>query len=333
MLDSLDALKKTRRRMHRFGWLVEACNHCQEDEEQEAAKADEDDFDLARAKTGIRRRPLKGNSAGGGGGGDPEDTRALQRVKMVEMVSCCLILINAIIGFPESLVDRVRLRSEFIRLHLLDVLQQLHREKHVDVVRQVDVFEKEMQADNEEIAQLSSEEQKDMPDQPSSLDLDAAAPSGRTSDAMAHAGARANMANSPAVAAPIQLLQEKVLLHNPKALSKLLSLMHALKELPDTEGGYVAWMKCEQARRATPAPRHPRATPAPLPRHSRAPLARYPTRLCSTRHTLGWGWGWGQAWLGGLRCVATPARANARMHAHAPTQCTSAAGSRWWVCR
>ena len=55
------------------------------------------------------------------------------------------------------------------------------------------------------------------------------------------------MANSPTVAAPIQLLQEKVLLHNPKALSKLLSLMHSLKELPDTEGGYVAWVACEQA--------------------------------------------------------------------------------------
>ena len=32
------------------------------------------------------------------------------------------------------------------------------------------------------------------------------------------------MANSPTIAAPIQLLQEKVLLHNPKASSKLLSL-------------------------------------------------------------------------------------------------------------
>ena len=38
-------------------------------------------------------------------------------------------------------VDRVKLRSEFIRLSLLDVLQQLHREKHVDVVRQVGAFE------------------------------------------------------------------------------------------------------------------------------------------------------------------------------------------------
>ena len=58
-----------------------------------------------------------------------------------KQVSCCLILINAIIGFPDSLVDRVKLRSEFIRLSLLDVLQQLHREKHVDVVRQVGAFE------------------------------------------------------------------------------------------------------------------------------------------------------------------------------------------------
>jgi hypothetical protein len=40
------------------------------------------------------------------------------------------------------------------------VLQQLHREEHVDVARQVDVFEKEMRADDEEIAQLSLEEQK-----------------------------------------------------------------------------------------------------------------------------------------------------------------------------
>ena len=135
VLDSLDALKKTRRRMHRFGWLVEACNHDPVDEDQDE-KGDDDDFDLSRATTGIRRRKPDGGGGGGGGGGvDPD--RALHRVKGVEMVSCCLILINAIIGFPESLVARVRLRSEFIRLSLLDVLQQLHREKHVDVVRQV----------------------------------------------------------------------------------------------------------------------------------------------------------------------------------------------------
>ena len=77
----------------------------------------------------------------------------------------------------------------------------------------MDVFEKEMQADNEEIAQLSIEEQKHLPDQPSSLDLDNLS---LTSSRQSEAANKANMANSPTVAAPIQLLQEKVLLHNPK---------------------------------------------------------------------------------------------------------------------
>jgi len=89
----------------------------------------------------------------------------------------------------------------------------------------VDVFEKEMQADNEEIAELSQDEQKRLPDQPSSLDLGDLTMESRQSEA----ANQANMASSPAVAAPIQLLQEKVLIHNPKALSKLLSLMHSLK--------------------------------------------------------------------------------------------------------
>ena len=82
-----------------------------------------------------------------------------------------------------------------------------------------------MQADNEEIAELSQEEQKRLPDQPSSLDLGDLTMESRQSEA----ANQANMASSPAVAAPIQLLQEKVLIHNPKALSKLLSLMHSLK--------------------------------------------------------------------------------------------------------
>ena len=73
------------------------------------------------------------------------------------------------------------------------VLQQLHREEHVDVARQVDVFEKEMQADNEEIAHLSMEEQKKMPDQPSSLDLDSLS---LTSPRQSEAANKANTANS-----------------------------------------------------------------------------------------------------------------------------------------
>ena len=47
------------------------------------------------------------------------------------------MLVNAIIGFSDEVTDRVRLRQEFLRLHLLDHLVALHREKHVDIVRQV----------------------------------------------------------------------------------------------------------------------------------------------------------------------------------------------------
>ena len=128
VLESLDHLKKTRRRMHRFGWLVEACNQGADD-----ADAGDDLTFEDRAVTGIQRKKDPNN--------DPEDSKSAQRAAAVQVVSCCLILINAVIGFPENLTDRVKLRSEFIRLSLLDVLQQLHREKHVDVVRQVGVFE------------------------------------------------------------------------------------------------------------------------------------------------------------------------------------------------
>ena len=86
VLDSLDALKKTRRRMHRFGWLVEACNHEPMDEQDGGAgEVDDGDFDLDRTKTGIRRP-----KPGGPGAVDPD--RAQHRVKGVEMVSCCLTL-------------------------------------------------------------------------------------------------------------------------------------------------------------------------------------------------------------------------------------------------
>ena len=98
MLDSLDALNKTQR----FDWLVEKCISYQGDDELDN-KGDDD--------------------GGGGGSGDPKDTRALRRVKGIETARGCLILINSIISFPESLVVRLRLRTEFIQLSMLDVLQ------------------------------------------------------------------------------------------------------------------------------------------------------------------------------------------------------------------
>jgi hypothetical protein len=98
VVDSLYELKKTQS----FDWLVEKCISYQGDDELDN-KGDDD--------------------GGGGGSGDPKDTRALRRVKGIEAASRCLILINSIISFPESLADRLRLRTEFIQLSMLDVLQ------------------------------------------------------------------------------------------------------------------------------------------------------------------------------------------------------------------
>ena len=47
------------------------------------------------------------------------------------------MLINAVVGYPEDLKARVKLRAEFIRLQLLDVLAALHSQRNVEVVRQV----------------------------------------------------------------------------------------------------------------------------------------------------------------------------------------------------
>ena len=130
---ALEHLKKVRRKLARFGWLVEACNHYQFEDE---GADDAADFEMQRTVTGISKaRP---------NAGDTKENAQARRDAQVQVVSCSLILINAIIGFPEELKERVKLRGEFIRLSLLDVLSSLHREKNVDVQRQVEVFETEM---------------------------------------------------------------------------------------------------------------------------------------------------------------------------------------------
>jgi transcriptional regulator of nitric oxide reductase len=55
----------------------------------------------------------------------------------VGVASAALILMNAIIGFSDEIHTRVKLRSELMRHSLLEILVALHREKHVDIVRQV----------------------------------------------------------------------------------------------------------------------------------------------------------------------------------------------------
>ena len=48
------------------------------------------------------------------------------------------------------------------------MLQQLHREEHVDVARQVDIFEKEMRADDEAAAAAAAANSPAVPEAPSS---------------------------------------------------------------------------------------------------------------------------------------------------------------------
>ena len=56
-----------------------------------------------------------------------------------QVIEAILMLINAIVGFPDDLKARVKLRAELVRLQVLDVLAALHRERHVEIVRQVEV--------------------------------------------------------------------------------------------------------------------------------------------------------------------------------------------------
>ena len=148
MLSALDTLKTTRRRLHRFGWLVEECNRYQLGSEDERSAAQDANLDRSRS---ISRAPnsepddpkLAGdpNLAGGrahsrmassfvssedGEGGKLFEGASRAEVRS-HVIECILMLINAIVGFPDELRHRVQLRAEFIRVQLLDVLGALHR--------------------------------------------------------------------------------------------------------------------------------------------------------------------------------------------------------------
>jgi len=181
-------------------------------------------------------------AAGGAGGGrDAACSYASTTVELdqavlhAHVIENILMLINAIVGFPPDLKERVTLRAEFIRLQLLDVLSALHRERHVDVVRQVEVFESEMLEDTEEIAKLGNDEA-----------------------ALEASGANSN-ALDVAVGSPLQLLQEKVLLcQHTGMLPRLLGVLRALTALPDSPVGLVAWSYLEKVveNTATTAAKH-----------------------------------------------------------------------------
>ena len=220
VLQALDDLKRTRRRLHRFGWLVEQCNRFQLD----PGGAEEESVE---APFGPRKSMMPGRGRGGGGGGGGGDELGKSSADdalsvHAHVIECILMLINAIVGFPDDLKVRVKLRAELIRLQLLDVLAALHRERHVEVVRQVEVFEGEMIEDNDEIAKLGVEE-------------------GASADTLA------NSALDAAVGSPLQLLQERVLnMSNASILPRLLGVLRYLGQLPDSPVGLVAWTHLER---------------------------------------------------------------------------------------
>ena len=70
-------------------------------------------------------------------------------------LSCLLSLINTVISSPQSLKLRIKLRSEFIRLKVLDAIAAVGTITHVDVVEQVQIFERQMSQDNMEVGKLT----------------------------------------------------------------------------------------------------------------------------------------------------------------------------------
>ncbi|KOO33662.1 hypothetical protein Ctob_014737, partial [Chrysochromulina tobinii] len=183
-----------------------------------------------------------------GEGGKLFDGASMAEVRS-HVIECILMLINALVGFPDELRHRVQLRAEFIRLQLLDVLGALHRERQVELVRQVEIFESEMIEDTDEIAQLPNlgAHHGAHLDQSGQAEL-----AERT--AAAHLSAVVGNALEAAVSSPLQLLQEKVLTATHQgALPKLLALLRALYAVPDTALGLHAWSVLENLVDATVA--------------------------------------------------------------------------------
>jgi len=167
VLAALELARSGRRRLNRFGWLVDlaAAGTFEQEAEEEAGIEDEDD-DFMRSIS--LRKPKAGRQSGH----HPAESMP-DRAARMGLICDVLVLVNALIGSPQELRQRVGLRGEFLRLQFLSVLSYLHRQNHADIARQVEVFETELQSDNGEIALLSDEGKSALPgrgEQPSGID-------------------------------------------------------------------------------------------------------------------------------------------------------------------
>ena len=233
VLSALDDLKRTRRRLHRFGWLVEACNRMQKVDAGGVALA-KGDADAEGAGKGRRSSMSLPQPGADGAPGEEEEAGGSLLDISSHVIECILMLINAVVGFPEDLRERVKLRAELIRLQLLDILAALHKERHIEVVRQVEIFEGEMIEDNEEVAKMGEEGEEG------------------TAGGGGKDGGAGGMVLDGAVGSPLQLLQDRVLNATTSAiLPKFLSVLRALSALPDSEMGLVAWSHLEKLAEST----------------------------------------------------------------------------------
>ena len=103
-----------------------------------------------------------------------------------------------------------------------------------------------MQADNEEVTLMTKEEQALAADQPASLNLERSASMESVGDGEKPSGDHVPDALGPAVGSPLALLQQKVVIDQPGALPKLLSLLRLLQEIPDDDKGLAGWSQLEK---------------------------------------------------------------------------------------
>jgi len=279
VLCALDLASATRGRQSRFGWMIDfiatgsdsaatgAPGRGMREAPRGSAAAADDDF-----LRSVSLRPRAGGAGGAArGGGRPRggltahevvalnargsygessylhtgSESLLERAARIQLVCDMLLLFNALIGFPAQLAPRLRLRAELVELRLLHVLANLHQTKHLDLLRQIEAFEAELQSDNNELAELSPDEAAALP---SLAALPSRAPRGTTppplpfarlSSGLARMGAR----DDPALATPYQLLQAKLGESSAaaRAVPRLLSLLRSLAALPDDDVGLAAW--------------------------------------------------------------------------------------------
>eukprot|EP00966_Prymnesium_polylepis_P159709 3690847-Prymnesium_polylepis.1 len=145
-----------------------------------------------------------------------------------DVLVCVLMLINAIIGSPEELRERLQLRNEFIELGLLEVIAPLRDSPELEeVIRQLTTFDNEWSADLKELSSVDP-----------SLAAALKSPDGSSSRLLAVA------------VSPLLLLHEQQQINNAVSdavLPVLTDVLRSLAYLPDNDVGVESWKRVSKA--------------------------------------------------------------------------------------